>query len=177
MKEGSSEARQPPAPPEPLPSADERLHHLDALLATVLTDAGYGEKAEKLAELNHEFRQRIAAELAPALNAHIQALPHDDLDGKKKIAEFVNSELERFGLAVKCPNTGLPAKLKASTGHWPGVGRFHFEVYVSEKRKIPAYSDTLPELQLIDATPAPETQIAWQYKVGPKSHRPGRKLT
>ena len=156
---------------------NKRAESLDALIASVPKDATYAVKAEKFAGLNHAVRQQIAVELAPALNAHIQTMPHDDLDGKKKLCDFVNSELERFGLAVKCPNTGLPAKLKATTGHWPGVGRFHFEVYVDGKRKMPAFSDTLPELQLIDATPSQEPETPWQAKVGAKDSRTGRKHT
>jgi anti-anti-sigma factor len=172
-----SEPEKEPPPKRPTSPEGTRAEYLDALLATVPKDAGYEELVPKLASLSHEFRQQVAARFEPVLNAYIRAMPHDDLDGKKKVAEFVNSELERFGLAVKCPNTGLPAKLKASTGNWPGVGRFHFEVYIDGKREKPAVSDTLPKLELIDATPAIEPETPWQERVGPKSSRRGRKLS
>ena len=137
----------------------------------------YDTRAVALANINHTCRQELAEHLGPALNAKSQAMPHDDLDGKKAVCEFVNGELERLGLAVKCPKTGFPAKLKATTGHWAGVGRFHFEVYIDGKLKKPAFSDTLPMLELIDANPTKELEMSWQNKVGPKASRTGRKLT
>ena len=157
---------------------EERSQHLVSLLATVPADANYPEQAQELAKLNHEFRQQVAARLGPILNAYIrEKMPHEEMGGKKKVAEFVNSEAERFGLAVKCPKTGLPAKLKTHPGSWPKIGRFFFEVYIDGKRKMPAYSDTLPELELIDATPSREAELGWQEKVGPRSDRSGRKRT
>jgi hypothetical protein len=172
-----------PSPPSS-PSFEERSRHLDALIATMPKDAAYSEQVQGLLELNHDFRREIAIRLEPVLNAQIHAMPHDDLDGKQKICQFVNCELERFGLAVQCPKTGLPAKLKATSGNWPGKGSFFFEVYIDGKRKKPSWSDTLPELQLIDATPSqvPETpklasETPWQDEVGPKSAPRPRKLT
>lgn len=155
-----------------LSPAEEKLREL-----TVGLPEDYVSRAAALSAINSAVREHFAAVLTPALNTHIQAMPHDDLEGKKKVAEFVNSEAERFGLAVKCPKTGLPGKLKASTGHWPGRGRFHFEVYIEGKQKKPAFSDTLPELMLIDANPLEPTETPWQNKVGPKPKRSGRKLS
>ena len=73
----------PEPPPKQLPAQTERASFLDSLLATVPKDAGYEEKAERLAGLSHDFRQRIAVELAPALNAKIQGMEHDTLEQKK----------------------------------------------------------------------------------------------
>jgi hypothetical protein len=134
-------------------------------------------RADALMGITHACRQHFAGELAPALNAEVRAMPHADLDGKKAVCDFVNGELERLGLAVKCPKTGLPAKLKGNAGNWPEIGRFAFEVYIDGKRERSAYSDKLPELQLIDANPANELESGWQAKVGPKASRHGRKLT
>ena len=157
--------------------SSKRQPYLAALLATVPKDAEYEKKVENLTALSHEFRQRLADELAPALNAKVQTIPHDDLDGMKKVAEFVNTELQRFGLAAKCPKTGRPALLKATTGNRPGQGSFYFEVYIDGKRKTPSWSDTLPQLTLVDANPGIEPETPWQDTVGPKSSRTGRKLT
>lgn len=79
-----------------------------------------------------------------------------DLDAKKAICDVVNDSLEPLGLAVQCPNTGLPAKLKATSGSWIGIGRFYFEVYIDGKQKKSTYSDTLPNLVLMDAYPPKE---------------------
>jgi hypothetical protein len=146
-------------------------------MATVPKDAPYEEKAEQLAGLSHEVRQRIAAELAPALNSRIQKMPHDTYEKKKELARWVNDQLEPLGLAVQCPKTGLPAKLRGKTGNWPGVGCFAFEVYIDGKQKMPTVSDKLPELKLTDATPSQEPEVKWQQTVGPKASRSGRKLS
>lgn len=159
------------------------VKELGAFLETLPED--FDALRKELAGASHAARQAIAKRLQPSLNAAIQAMPSETLDQKKTICDFVADTLEPLGLAVECPNTGgLPGKLKATTGHWPGKGRFHFETYVEGKLKKPAVSDTLPELTLIDSVPPknevgvttgkPETQ--WQDSVGSKATRTGRKL-
>lgn len=172
-----SDPKEIPSPDDPTLAAANRSGHLAAILATLPKDAAYGELAPKLADLTREFRREIATILQPALNRHVQAMPQDNLDAKKKIGEFVNDELERFGLAVRCPNTGLPAKLKGLGGDWGGTGRFAFEVYSEGKRVRPSVSVNLPELHLIDMSPVQETQVIHQERVGPISGRAGRKRT
>ena len=143
-------------------------------------DAAFLDLAPKLSEVTHQFAEKSAALLEPALNLHISdrtRFDASDLEGKKKVSDFVNSELEALGLAAQCPNTGLPAKLKATSGSLIGVGRFYFEIYVDGKQKKSAYSDTLPNLKLMDATPAIESETPWQDHVGPKTGRLGRKLS
>ena len=142
----------------------------------LVTDDGYIQLTRQLEERNHSFRQQLATDLAPALNAHIHAMPQETLDQKKELARWVNEEVQRFGLAVQCPNTGLPAKLRGVTGsnHWPDTGRYCCEVYREGKQKKTAYWDTAPELTLIDATPHKDTEVAWQQAVGPMTSRSGR---
>lgn len=144
-------------------------------------DLSYEETVAKLAKLTHEFRQRVAEELAPALNARIRLpdMPHETLEQKKELARWVNEQIEPLGLAVQCPNTGLPAKLRGVTGsnRWPDVGRFCCEIYKDRKQKKTAYWDSLPELTLTDVTPQREPEVNWQQAVGPKTSRRGRKLS
>lgn len=128
---------------------------LAALLERQPAVTGYHEAAQQARSLTHAFRQQMAERLQPALNAHIRTMPQDDLEGKKAVAEFINGELEPLGLAVRCPNSGHPARLKATAGNWPGVGSFHFLVYNDGKRLRPTYADKLPELQLMDAYSPP----------------------
>src|SRR5262249_48590856 len=136
-------------------------------------EEGFDVDVQHLVELNHEFREQIAARLGPSLNARIQAMPQETIEQKKAICDFVERTLEPFGLAVKVPNTpGLPGKLKTHPGSWPKIGRFMFEVYIDGKRKQPAYSDTLPELELTDANPTRQVEAnvaetQWQDSVGP----------
>lgn len=169
--------QRPESSPTPSPTTLDGAASLDALMAAVPEGATLSEVAPMLAEISRECRGQIAARLQPALNAHLQAMPHDDYEGKKEVARLANSEAERFGLAVKCPKTGLPAKLRAQTGNWPGIGRFAFEVYVDGKRSTPSASDKLPELELIDVNAEVSPEVPWQEKVGPKADRPGRRRT
>jgi hypothetical protein len=131
----------------------------------------YATVAARLREESHASRMRLAAELAPALNAKMQAMPHDTLDQKKELGQWVNDELEPLGLAVRCPKTGLPAKLRGLPGNWPGVGRFGIEVYSDGKRRMTTVSDKLPELTLTDATPQEEPEVIWQQAVKRKESK------
>jgi hypothetical protein len=150
---------------------------VDAVLDTVPPGVSYVTHAEAWRKVSHDFRSRLAEHVAPILNATIKRMPQDTLEDKKAICEFVNGELEPLGIAVICPNTdGLPGKLKATTGHWPGKGRFHFEVYIDGQLKKPAASDTLPVLELTDAYPSKKLGTHFQGKVGPKANQTGRKL-
>ena len=177
--------RPKPAPREtPADPNDRRPEYLVALLTTVPTDAKYEQVASVIAEANHDFRREMAARLEPALNADIQGMKHDTLEQKKELGRWVNEELEPLGLAVQCPNTLKPAKLRATTGssNWPDTGRFYFETVKNGKQTKSAFSGPLPVLTLMDANPLlglqpPEvtSETPWQDEVGPKSSRSGRK--
>ena len=121
--------------PESPAAPDNRAGYLAALLKAIPADTNYGQVAAVLSEANRDVRREMAARLEPVLNAHIQAMPHETHEEKKTLANWVNAEVEPFGLAVKCPKTGLPAKFRGHPGHWPGIGRFGFEVYIDGKRK------------------------------------------
>jgi len=143
------------------------------------TGAQYEELIRSAATRTHALRQQLAAELAPAINARIRQpdMPHDTLEQKKMLAAWVNDQLEPLGLAVQCPNTGLPAKLRGITGNWPGgTGAFCFEIYEDSKRRKSASSMTLPVLKLMDASPETQMETVWQKRVGPKASRRGHEI-
>ncbi len=162
---------------EPLAEASEqekmriahvRAEHLDALLATVPGSAPYEEKAEKLASLNHEVRQRIATELAPVMNARIQAMPRDTYEEKKELARWVNEELRRFDLAIK-GSTGQPSALVAVGGNPPdvGLGRLQLEHKSPEGKRVRTQLRVqLPLFELMEAHPRREALREWHEKVG-----------
>jgi hypothetical protein len=156
-----------------LPSLDDTLKALTSGLPD-----DYEGIAAALSCITHAYRQHIAEQLCPALNARIQAMPHDTYEQKKELAAWVNAELGRFGLAVKCPKTGLPAKLHGDTGNYPEIGRFQFQVSTDSGRPHRTFNTPdLPVLELVDSTPALDTQVAWKTQVGLKSSRQGRKLS
>ena len=142
-----------------------------------LVDEKYLQFARQLQARSHNFRQQLAMELAPELNACIQKMPYATLEQKKEVARFVNESLECLGLAAECPKTGQPAKLRGATGNKVGVGTFYFEVYIDGKREKTSYSEELPQLTIIDATPPKEPEIEpeskWEQAVGNRSGRKG----
>ncbi len=166
-----------PKPTNEPPPTEQRPEFLAALLAKPPKDASYEVKAKDAAAKTHALRQQIATELAPALNARIQELPHDTLEQKKELARWVNDQLEPLGLAVQCPKTGLPAKLWGIKGSYkPGEmnGSFCFEVSKDGKKVKSAYSDALPVLTLTDAATHLEPDKSGQQVVGSQESRSGR---
>ena len=79
---------------------DNRTGYLAALLKSIPAGTNYGQVAAVLSEANRDFRREMAARLEPVLNAHIQAMPHETHEEKKTLANWVNAEVEPFGLAV-----------------------------------------------------------------------------
>lgn len=172
----SGEQPLPPSSARPQTPA-EVLRSLAASLPQV-----YEQRAAALADMNHAFRQELANQLAPALNAKIQDIPHETLEQKEELCRWLSTQIEPLGIAVKDPKTGFPAELKADVGDRIGIGRFQFR-YRKEGKTVRSQSlNALPVLQLIDATPSLEpqilstdTQIPWQDKVGANSSRSSRK--
>lgn len=158
------------SPPESEPVGIQEIsRHLDAILASLPKDAPYEIKAEMLAGLSHEVRQRIAAELAPALNIKAQAMPHHTYDEKKELARWVNDQLRRFDLAIKCPKTGQPSLLLVMTGDHPEIGRFVIEHKTPEGKRVrPVTSTKLPQLELMEAAPRRESLLELRDKVVPQ---------
>ena len=118
-------------------------------------EESFEDKLRRLSGLSLKFRERIAEELAPSLNARIQSMPQKTLVHKNAICEFVVQALEPLGIAVKSPKTGLPARLVTGLGGQHENGLFEFHVTnPGGKPSCTDSKDTLPILELIDA--------AWQ---------------
>lgn len=136
---------------------EKRPKFLTDILAAGPKAGGYVELAQTLETLNHQFRQELAGHLEPALNAHIQAMPHSVYDEKKTLAKWVNDELRRFDLAIKCPKTGQPSILLAGPGNHPEIGRFMLEHRTPEGKRVrPVQTPELPHIELMEATPRRE---------------------
>jgi hypothetical protein len=148
---------------------EKRPQFLADILAAAPKGAGYVEFAQALEDANHDFRREMAASLAPVLNAHIQAMPHDTYEEKKTISRWVNDELRRFDLAIKCPKTGNPSTLLAGPFRDAEVGRFIIEHKTAEGKRVRSFTSThLPILELMEANPRREVFVEWRDKVGRK---------
>lgn len=109
----------------------------------------YAARRGALTALHDVTRSTIANALEPALNEQAAAMPHATYEEKKDLAKWINAELRRFGLAIKCPKTGRPAILIGHATGVPGVGRFHIEVLGEEGVAKRTYTGVqLPKLEL-----------------------------
>jgi hypothetical protein len=133
---------------------------------------------EELSRQNHEHKQRIIPRLRDALNVILEGMPQETLDEKKKLADFANATLAAYGLAVKCPKTGLPAKLVGDVGNLLDVGRFQIYAVSPDGKRHRTSSETLPKLDVVEVAPPPlpskGPEESWVQAVGPKAGRSGR---
>jgi hypothetical protein len=118
----------------------------------------FQELTRELASATHDYREAIAKRLQPRLIAHINAMPQETLEQKKGVQAKILEVLEPLSLAVRCPKTDRPAKLKAAVGSKEGSNHFHYEVYIDGKRVITAVTTDLTTLSLMDEFPPPEIQ-------------------
>lgn len=126
----------------------------------------YEQQANVLEEQLHRFRQSLAQELAPTLNARMQATPHGTYEEKKDLAKWVNEELRRFDLAIKCPKTGQPSILLVGTGNHPEIGRFEIEHRNSEGKRVRAVcTPKLLDIELMEANPRREALKEWRERI------------
>jgi hypothetical protein len=114
-------------------------------LALSSLPSGFAARRGALVNLHDHVRAAIARSFESALNERAASLPGDTYEDKKVVARFVNSELREFGLAIRCPKTGLPAFLVAHPGGRPGIGRYHLEVVEFGKPRRTVTSSELPE--------------------------------
>lgn len=127
---------------------EDRLGTLEKGLASALKGLRGGDYANQralLVRISDATRAAIAKAFGPILTERAKAFPQQDYEDKKALARFINSELRRFGLAIKCPKTGMPAFLVAHPGGQPGIGRFHLEVTDSGKPRRTVTSSEFPE--------------------------------
>jgi hypothetical protein len=134
----------------------------------------YAARSTTLAEISHRFRSHLADALEPALNATVSSRPYGTLDEKRATAYWVNHELHQFGLAIRCPETGLPAILVADfNSAKPSAGRFRLEVHdETGKMRRPVSSHTPFTFQLMEDIPRIEGSSRWASRRkhhGPKS--------
>ena len=110
----------------------------------------YDAVRKRATALVDDARKEAARVLQPAINDRAAEMPHEKYEDKKRLAKWVNAELRRMGLAIRCPRTGIPCYLMGNPGGQPGFGRFLLEYTDEEgKRRHPLTSVTLPHLDLM----------------------------
>ncbi len=99
------------------------------------------------------FRERLAAQYAPELTAFLRSFPLETLAQKRTAVRAVNGRLKSLGLAIRCPKTGLAARLVAHPGNHPDVGRFQFELLGDPPRRRTVSTPDPPPLELMPEPP------------------------
>lgn len=116
--------------------------------------AYYDALVGHLGELESLVRQEVAARLQPVILQRVRLMRQETYAEKQEVARWVNGELRRLGLAVRCPVTGKPGTLVVDLGGaQETVSRFRVETRAEghRTRKMLAYE--LTDFQLIDDAP------------------------
>jgi carbon storage regulator CsrA len=146
-----------------------KLENVKALFTDL--SGGYDGLASDVDAINQSYRRELAMRLTPALKAKIQEMPSATYDEKKVIVQWVNTELRRFGLAIKSPKSDRAAILTCDAGNHPEEGRFRLKSDGDDGKKesfsTPKLSELLDNLILMDAPPRREgLAAAWPDRVG-----------
>jgi hypothetical protein len=102
------------------------------------------------------FRERLATQYAPEVTAFLRSLPIETLAQKRAAVRAVNGRLQSIGLCIRCPKTGLAARLVAHPGNHPEVGRFQFELLGDPPRRRTVSTPDPPMLELMPEPPDAE---------------------
>lgn len=143
--------------------SEERAERLERALRSLRgrPTSDYGEIRDALSDLTNATRDVVADRLQVALNEKLRTVPQATYEDKRELAKWVNAELRRFGVALRCPKTGRPAFLVGHPGGQEGVGRFHLEVTNESGRPVRTVTSvTLPHLELMPDVPARATEKA-----------------
>lgn len=132
--------------------------------------ADYERRSEGLADALQAARQELVAQLTSALSAKMQEMPHESYEDKKELAKFINAELRKFGLTIKCPKTGRPASLGAGLGNHPTQGRFHLLTQTEDGKRhqtifTPHLSTLLDQFELMADDPDRKRWGKWTDQV------------
>lgn len=149
----------------PVPTLEEKIKELTEGLS-----ADYDGLSAALTEIHQAYRQNLADSLTPALTVKMQEKPHAGYEDKKELAKFVNAELRKYGLTIKCPKTGRPASLGADPGNHPAEGRFHLLTEAEDGKKVrtvntPQLSTLLESFELMADDPDRKRWGKWTDRV------------
>ena len=115
-----------------------------------------GRKRMKAASPAFERRlSELVSAFDRGINEHVKEMPQDTYDQKKELADWVNSEVRRYGMVLKGPRTGHPSILVVTRGTDADTGRFAFDSVDEQGRhRTASSSESLPHLKLMPAHPA-----------------------
>jgi hypothetical protein len=145
----------------------EQLFHLLAESPA----SSYDEISKRLQNAQLLFQEYVCQQIQEPLNLKLKEMPHHSYEEKRYMSVWLNSELRSFGIAVKCPNTGLACSFHADAGRTPNnAGKFRLIPVDDEKRR------TLSSVQLfpISLMPRPVTKSRfdnWSERMSRTEHQ------
>ncbi len=131
---------------------------IDRLVSEMPAD--YPQAAVWAAQITQAFRDRMAEVLQPRLKSHLTSMPADSLEEKRNLATWVNGELHKLGMTIRCPKTGRPAVLYADfqDAEHETVTRFRTTTSSADSRgsRRTTVSQDLPTLDIMPTPVRPE---------------------
>lgn len=116
------------------------------------------ERLAALLDARRAFHAELAAAATPVLNAMLQQRDDGLLESRRKLCSWVNETLRMFGLAIRCPKTGVPSIVIANPRDQDDDrGRFRLEHRDEAGRVARTFSSVdTPALDLMEDPPRRE---------------------
>jgi len=137
------------------PQIESNQARLRAVVREFLREspADYAGMKTRVDALTTMVREEAAAAIREPLNLYAAGLPHGTYTEKKVLANWVNAEMRRMGLALRCPKSGQPSIIQATIGHNPEAGKFRLDYIDAEGR----HRNQTASVQLPQLNPMPDT--------------------
>jgi hypothetical protein len=143
---------------------------IEEAVGQAMADASdYPAARDQAMRMRHTLLESLARHLSPKIDAYARAQPHKMLEPARELAQAINHDLRKLGLAIVCPNTGRPGTLIADVVAYAGSGRFKFRVDTKDERGHRTHSATSSELPILRLTVAPH-----RVEGRDREHRQGR---
>lgn len=134
------------------PRADDWIDALRRALERLPSD--YNEVAPRAAGLRSAFHETLARTIEPRFNAALRAMPKRTPEERHRVVVWCNRQLRELGLAIRDPETGLPAILGVdSKGDPSDPTRFRLSIRAptGPKWRTLAHRGGLDPVQLMPA--------------------------
>jgi hypothetical protein len=125
---------------------EKRNERIKALLDRQYRNDDFDLAMSELLELQTLVRERCATAFAPILNSHIANQPQYTHDEKLAVASKIRSALRTLGLALRYPESALPANIFVEKSSNAVNGRFQLDLRSrTEGHKRQSFSNNISD--------------------------------
>lgn len=156
---------------------DAQLKRIGDLLAERKKD-DYESLLKRLLEARTQFHDLLAERFTDPFNTHLALQPQGTLPQKQELARSSNEDLARLGLAIRCPKSGSPARLRGDRGYDSDRGRFQLCLLGNSNFRRTYSSNELFRLELIGDSSFQRSKegrpISWESRTAqqqPEGHQ------